>query len=249
MKEKTTWRSERLGEDVTFVRWGTYGKPVLLFPTAGGDAEEIERFHMIDAVSDLLEAGRVKIYSCDSVAGRALVKGEGTPRERGQIQDAFQEYVYHEVVPAIRRDCESDDIEVITAGASIGAFNALAHLVRYPDAFSHALCMSGTFDLRRFIKDGDPGPEFYVSSPMHWLERLSGEHLEQLRKRYVLFASGEGEAEDIGESWRSAKALGDKGVPNRVDSWGPDWKHDWPLWREMFPKYLDELTKEETADT
>ncbi len=26
------------------VRWGTYGQPVLLFPTAGGDAEEIERF-------------------------------------------------------------------------------------------------------------------------------------------------------------------------------------------------------------
>ncbi len=59
----------------------------------------------------------------------------------------------------------------------------------------------------------------------------------------MLFASGEGEAEDIGESWRVAKMLGDVGIPNRVDSWGPDWKHDWPLWRKMFPQYLDELTK------
>jgi esterase/lipase superfamily enzyme len=168
------------------------GKPVLLFPTAGGDAEEIERFHMIDVVSELTAQGRVKIYSCDSVAGRALMTAQGSPRHRGRMQDAFQEYVYHEVVPAIRADCRSEDIEVITAGASIGAFNALAHLVRYPDVFSHALCMSGTFDLRRFIKDGEPGPEFYGSSPLHTLGKLAEGHRESLRRRFILFASGEG---------------------------------------------------------
>lgn len=243
MKETETWRSPRLGEEITLVRWGFLGKPILLFPTAGGDAEEVERFHMIDAVSELVAQGRVKIYSCDSVAGRALVKAEGSARDRGRKQDRFQECVYHEVVPAIRRDCRDENIEVMTAGASIGAFNALAHVVRYPDVFSHALCMSGTFDLRRFIQDGDPGPEFLVSSPLHWLERLSDEHVERLRKRFVLFASGEGEAEDIGESWRAAQLLGNRGIPNRVDSWGPDWKHDWPLWRKMFPQYLDELTR------
>lgn len=242
MKERTSWRSQRLGEDVTLVRWGSYGAPVLLFPTAGGDAEEVERFHMLDVASELLDEGRVKIYSCDSVAGRALVKSEGTPRRRGWVQDRFQEYVYHEVVPAIRMDCRTDDIEIIAAGASIGAFNALAHVVRYPDVFRSALCMSGTFELARFIKDGDPGPEFRASSPLSLIERLSDEHLEKLRTRFVLFASGEGEAEDIGESWRAANALGNRGIPNRVDSWGPDWKHDWPLWRKMFPQYVRELT-------
>jgi esterase/lipase superfamily enzyme len=35
-------------------------------------------------------------------------------------------------------------IGVITAGASIGAVNALAVLCRVPDAFTHAVCMSGT---------------------------------------------------------------------------------------------------------
>jgi esterase/lipase superfamily enzyme len=243
VKERSTWRSDRLGEDVTLVRWGVSGAPVLLFPTAGGDAEEVERFHLLDVASDLLAAGRVKIYSCDSVAGRALVKAEGSPRHRGWVQDRFQEYVYHEVVPAIRADCRTGDIEIIAAGASIGAFNALAHVVRYPDVFRSALCMSGTFDLVRFIKDGQPGPEFLASSPLHYLHRLSDEHLAKLRERFVLFASGEGEAEDIGESWRAARRLGELGVPNRVDSWGPDWKHDWPLWRKMFPQYLDELTR------
>ena len=49
---KTTahWYSERVERDVDLVRWGSFGTPVLVFPTAGGDAEEIERFHLVDAV-------------------------------------------------------------------------------------------------------------------------------------------------------------------------------------------------------
>ncbi len=242
MKEKTSWKSDRVGCEVELVRWGLIGQPVLIFPTAGGDAEEIERFHLVDSVKDLIEAGRIKLYSCDSVAGRALATSEGSPQYRGAMQNRFQEYVAHEVVPAIRHDCETEDIEIITAGASIGAFNALAHVVRYPDLFCSALCMSGTYDLTRFIKDGDPGPEFYQSSPLHYIGDLEGEHLEKLRSRMVILASGEGKAEDIGESWRVAHALGSRGIPNRVDSWGEARDHDWPLWRDMFPKYLEELT-------
>jgi esterase/lipase superfamily enzyme len=39
-----------------------------------------------------------------------------------------------------------------------------------------------------------------------------------------------------------ADVLGAKGIPNRVDSWGRDWRHDWVTWRKMFPQYLTELT-------
>jgi hypothetical protein len=28
-------------------------------------------------------------------------------------------------------------------------------------------------------------------------------------------------------------------VPNRVESWGPDWPHDWITWRKMLPQTLD----------
>jgi esterase/lipase superfamily enzyme len=247
MKETSTWRSQRLDREITLVRWGHLGTPVLIFPTAGGDAEEIERFHVIRCLMPLLEQGRIKIYSCDSAAGQALVKGEGTAEYRGRMQERFQEYVFHEVVPAIRADCRSDEIEIIAAGASIGAFNSLAVVCRYPSAFSHALCLSGTFDLTRFLDGGNPGPAFYQSSPVHYVPRLSDGHLDAVRKRFVLFASGEGRAEDIGESWRAAHILGAAGIPNRVDSWGPEWHHDWPTWREMLPKYLGEMTAPPTV--
>ena len=55
-KEKITWQSPALGgRELTFCRYGVSGQPLLLFPTAGGDAEEPERFHMITAIGEFLE--------------------------------------------------------------------------------------------------------------------------------------------------------------------------------------------------
>lgn len=241
MKLVTHWHSQQLNQSVTIARWGTYGTPVLLFPTAGGDAEECERFLMVRVLTPLLEAGRIKLYACDSVAGRAWTSGEGSPAHRARVQNLFDSFIYQELVPAIRKDCESPDIEVITAGASIGAFNALASLCRHPDVFKTAICLSGTYDLSRWI-GGEWSSDFYFASPLHFLPGLpEGEALEQLRKRFVLLATGEGQWEDPSESWRAASVLGSKGVPNRVDPWGPDYDHDWMTWRAMLPKYLEEL--------
>ena len=247
MKERTTWYSERVHQDVTVTRWGTFGMPLLVFPTAGGDAEEIERFHIINALAPYLEEGRIKVYSCDSVAGRAMLGEEGSPQHRMWIMDQFQEFVRRELVPFIRMDCRSEDIGVAAAGASIGAFNALAMVCRYPDTFTQALCMSGTYDLQRFLK-APPTPDFVRASPLHWLPQTRDEaHLDLLRTRFVILASGEGRAEDVGESWRVANTLGALGIPNRVDSWGPDWHHDWPTWRNMLHQYVPQLFPERSG--
>jgi hypothetical protein len=77
---KTQWYSERMKRSSTLVRWGHFGQPVLLFPTAGGDAEECERFLMIKALEPLLSAGRIKLYSPDSVAGQVWFDKGPTPR-------------------------------------------------------------------------------------------------------------------------------------------------------------------------
>ncbi|NVB42515.1 hypothetical protein G6O69_32125 [Pseudenhygromyxa sp. WMMC2535] len=245
MFDKSTWYSERMRRESTLARWGSYGQPVLLFPTAGGDAEEIERFLMIRALAPLIEAGRIKIYSCDSVAGRAMIEQEGSPQHRMWLLDQFHRYIRHEVVPAIRADCKRDDIPIWTAGSSIGAFHAVAALCRWPNVFHRAIGMSGTWNILRFFNCGPHYTEdYFVSSPLQFLPTLSGPHLEELRKRFVLIASGDGRAEDMGESWGIANALGRMGVPNRVDPWGPQWHHDWPTWREMLPKYLGEWTQD-----
>ena len=226
---------------MTLVRWGHFGRPVLLFPTAGGDAEECERFLMVRALEPLLRAGKIKIYSLDSFAGEAWVSGKHSPAYCSRLQSLFDACLYHEVVPAIRTDCDSQDIEIVSAGASIGAFNALAVLCRHPDVFATAICMSGTYDLSRWL-EGQWNDDFYFSSPLHFLPELGeSEQLHRLKQRFVLLPTGEGSWEDPGQSWRMAEVLGAKGIPNRVDLWGPGYDHDWPTWREMLPRYLAEL--------
>lgn len=240
MTEAQRWYSERMGMEATLTRWGHWGTPVLLFPTAGGDAGEVGRQGVVDACEGLMAEGRVKLYSCDSIAGLAMVEEWGRPDQRMRLLNAFHEYVRWEVVPAIHADSGGEELPVIAIGASIGAFNAVAALCRYPEAFRAAVGMSGTYDLQRFY-DGAFSDELYLSSPLHFLPGLEGEVLDRLRERFVVLASGEGAWENIGESWRMAEALGAKGIPNRVDSWGTDWEHDWPTWRRMVPQYLDEL--------
>jgi len=232
------WHSPRVGEPVTLARWGWWGTPVLVFPTAGGDAEEIERFLMLDALRSLLDAGRIKVYSVDSIAGRAWMERRGTPEERAALQNRFDAMIAEEVVPAIRHDCRSDSIELVTAGASIGAYNALAAASRHPDLFRCAICMSGTYDLSPWM-GGRHTADLHFASPLHFVPHLGeGPMLDRLRSRMFILPTGLGRYEDPRESWRVAEALGARGIPNRVDEWGPEWDHDWVTWRAMLPGYL-----------
>ena len=231
------WHSSHLERDITLIRWGEIGRPVLVFPTAGGDAGEIERFGLVDALGPLMRDGRIKVYSVDSVAGRSWLEGSD-PRHSAWLQNRFDGAIRHEVVPAIHAD--TGDIPIIAAGASIGAFNAVASLCRHPDVFGSAVGLSGTYDLEPWLQ-GHRSDDFYFSSPLHYLPDLEGPQLDLLRTRFVLLATGTGDHENPAESWRVADTLGGRGIPNRVDNW-PGWAHDWPTWRAMLPTYLHELT-------
>ena len=241
VKDVFRWFSPHVEQEIQLVRWGRIGTPVILFPTAGGDAEEVERFHLIGALMPLIEAGRIKVYSTDSIAGKAWTSKQHSAEYCSLLQNKFDSLIYREIVPAIRKDCQTPDIEVIVTGASIGAFNAVASICRHPDVFKMAIAMSGTYDLSKFL-EGRFIQDFYFCSPLHFLPDLEGPMLERLQKRLILMPSGEGDYEDIGESWRMAKVLGDKGINNRVESWGTEYQHNWVTWREMLPKYLAEYT-------
>ena len=102
--------------------------------------------------------------------------------------------------------------------------------------------MSGTYDLSRFFS-GFHNQDLHLVSPLHFMAYLGeSELLTTLRSRFVLLATGEGKWEAPWESWQVANLLGKKGIPNRVDAWGKDYHHDWVTWREMLPRFLDDLT-------
>src|SRR5687767_14833624 len=102
------WRTSRLSAPARIARWGHFGTPVLLFPTAGGDYEEVERFQLIDALRPLLDAGRVKVYSVDGVPARTWLTGMHSFQHCSQVQEQYQSFICEDVVPYIRSDCHSD---------------------------------------------------------------------------------------------------------------------------------------------
>ena len=240
VKVAERWFSDRVQGEISVVRWGSFGAPVLILPSAGGDAEEIERHGVVEACGPLLAEGRVKLYSVDSIAGQAMIRKTGSAQHRMWLLNQFQECVRWEVVPAIHADLGGRAIDVIACGASIGAFNAVAVLCRYPDVFSCAIGMSGSYRIERFY-DEAWSQDLFFAAPLQFLPGLEGPQLDRLRQRQILLAAGEGAWENIGESWKMAAALGAKAIPNRVDNWGPQWPHDWHTWRQMLPQYLREL--------
>ena len=240
LKKVHWWRSTELQMETQIVRWGDFGTPLLLFPTAGGDAEEVERFFLIKLLAPFIHEGRLKVYSVDSINGKTWLQHPSVPH-RVWIQQQYDKFIANEVVPLIGKDCNSESIEVMTAGASIGAFNALVAICKHPEMFSRAICMSGTFDIEKWM-DGQWFDEFHHQSPIQFVPGLpDDDHLEQLRNRFILLATGKGENEDPDESWKVANALGQKNIPNRVDVWDAKWRHDWVTWREMLPKYVQEM--------
>jgi len=236
------WYSHRVDREVQVVRWGETGVPVVFFPTAAGDAEEVERFLMLRVLEPYLAAGRIKFYSVDSVPGMVWLKEDNKVPKATRAMAGYDSFIVHELMPLIRQDCKDPNVEIIATGSSIGAFNALAVTCRHPEFVKQAICMSGTYDMKKFIQ-GEMDEAWYMASPLHFVPNLPENHpqLAKLRKRHILIAHGKGKWEDPKESWDVAQVLGKRGIPNRVDEWGDEWNHDWPTWRNMLPKYLDEF--------
>jgi esterase/lipase superfamily enzyme len=245
MRIVKAWHSPALGREMPVARFGWHGKPVVLFPTGGGDFLEHERFLMIRALTPLIDAGRIKVYTVGNINRDAWLRDDVHPRHKTWLQARFVDHLVHEVLPWIRHDCGGTDQKFAAAGASLGAYNAVNIVAKHPEWFDLAITMSGTFDLRRWL--GDPhhhDDDFYFNHPLDWLSNLGpSSQLERLQQgtRFVL-GVGRGRWDNPRNSFGMAEVLGRKGIWNRVELWGPDADHDWPTWRTMLPMFLHRLT-------
>lgn len=237
-----SWASPSLGgRELQVARWGWYGKPVLLFSTAAADCLDYERFLMIRMLWPLIEAGRIKVYSCGSITGEAWMNRDAHPAQRAALQAAFADYVEQELLPHIERDCDGLAGGYCAAGASIGAFNALHASLRSPHRFDLCISMSGTYAFDRWM-DGWRDDTYYHHQPLLYVGGLpEGPRLDMLRQNRFVIATGQGRAEAPDESRRMAALLQAKGLNTSLEIWGPDCHHDWPTWRTMLPMFLDRL--------
>jgi esterase/lipase superfamily enzyme len=236
--------SASTGASGTVVAYGHWGRPVLVFPAEAGEAEEIERHGMVDAVADLLDAGRVKLYCVDAADAWSWSDRTVSLEERARRHEAYEARLLDAVVPWVVEDCGGGTVEIATAGVSLGAFHALNLALRHADRFPLALCFSGNFDPGTWHAWGERGDAAYFNSPVDYVPNLHGEHLDWLRSRLsVLLVVGQGawEVHPTGAlpgTLRMAEVLQAKGIRCELDVWGYDVPHDWPSWQRQLAHHL-----------
>ena len=225
------------------VAYGHWGRPLLVFPAEQGRAGDAEHHGLIGAVSDLVDAGRVKIYCVDS-SDAWTWSDRGVPiEERARRHEDYESWILHQVVPWIAGDCGGPQ-EVMTAGCSLGAYHAANIALRHADVFPLALCLSGNYDPTTWHAWGEHGEATYFNNPMAYVANLHGEHLDWLRSRLsLLLVVGQGawEVHPTGAlpSTRAfAALLAGKGIRHELDVWGFDVPHDWPSWQAQLRHHL-----------
>ena len=239
-REIHSWWSPNLNKTMEIVVYGHYGFALLMFPTAAADYLEYERFHLVDSIKPMIEQGKVKAFSINSINNESWLNSSMHPRDKAIRHQQYNRYIAEEVVPFIYTH-SNGRVPIITTGASLGALHAANTLFRRPDLIDGTIAMSGVYDLKSYSK-GYYDEDCYFNSPIDYLPNLGdGETLSHLRsKEHIHFLSGQGSYESPGASLRISEVLQNKGIPHTVDLWGYDMGHDWPTWRAMLPYYLSE---------
>lgn len=243
------WWSPNLGQDMELKVYGHYGKPALVFPCQNGRFYEYEDFKMVETLSGLIESGKIKLFTIDSIDGQSWANASLHPHERALRHEAYDRYVTQEVTPFMRQHCGASpegtqpQLKFLSTGCSMGAYHSANFFFRHPDIFDAVIALSGPMDLRLFI--GDYSDDLiYLNSPISYLPGLEDPwFLDQYRQSSIVICTGQGAWEEpMVESARAIQTiLQSKGIPNWVDFWGYDVNHDWPWWRKMMPYYLETL--------
>ncbi len=227
------------GYSAQLLRYGHWGRPLLLFPAEAGHAHDLADNGIVDALAWLVDSGRVKVYCVDSADATTWSDRSIPLEERARRHDLYEQWLLGQVVPWIDDDCGGRQ-PMMTAGVSLGAFHAVNLALRHADLFPVAIGLSGNYDPSLWDGWGERGEASYFHNPTDYVANLDGDHLDWLRTRLrVVLVVGEGAFEEQptraqSGSRRLAGLLAERGIPHELDIWGPDATHDWPSWcREL----------------
>ncbi len=234
-REHTMIPSRAMGREVHCWFYGSFGQPVLVFPSAAGFAHEWESHGMVDALADFVTSGRVKLYTTESNVSRTLNDKQSGLAERLHQFAIFERYVLEDLVPAIRADCNSPNLRIAVTGTSLGGYYAATFALKHPEVFHFALCMSGRYELTQFF-GGHSTAEIFYNNPIAFVPGLDGAELERIqRNTHISLVCGRGAYEEgcIEETELLGWLFERKGIPHTTDIWGYDSAHDWDWWKRQ----------------
>jgi len=222
-------------------RYGHWGRPVLVFPSERGEPWDWEDRGMIDAVADVIAAGRAKLYCVDTYDARSWSDDALPLEERARRYAGYERWIVEHVVPYMTGDSGGRS-DVLAVGASMGAFHAVNLALKHAHRIDAAIGLSGMYDAER-LGWGERGDTVYFNNPTAFVRNLDGRHLEWLRATVaLLLVVGQGQWEDTTGALDSTRELAEvartRQLRVELDVWGPEWPHDWPSWRAQIAKHL-----------
>jgi esterase/lipase superfamily enzyme len=227
----------------TVIRYGHYGRPVVVFPSERGRAWDYENNGMVEAVRFLIDEGRVKLYCVDSFDDLSWSDTWIPLEERARRHGAYAAWITDAVVPWIGSDSPGV-MDAVVTGCSMGAYHALQFALTRADLFPVAICQSGNYDPGQWHAWGERGEAAYFTNPTNYVPQLGGGPLDWLRGRLqVVLTVGQGPWEvhptaSLPETRRMAALLAERGIPHELDVWGHDSAHDWPWWQRQIAHHL-----------
>lgn len=230
--------SQHMGRAMWMWQYGEYGQPLVVFPSAAGMAHEWEAQGMLTGLAGLIGT-KLKIYCVESNVSEAWTKKEADPAWRIGRHMTYERFLLDELVPFIRQDCQTPDIPISVTGTSLGAMYAANAVLKHPDIFHYALCMSGRYNVRDFNPLNSQ--DVYFNNPLAYVWGMDGAVLDRVRKNAHLdLVCGRGPWEDGNwqETQKLAEVLQKKGISCHLDLWGRDTDHNWPAWRRQSAMYL-----------
>ena len=225
------------------VRHGHWGRPVLVFPSEAGCAEDFAANGMLAAVQGLVDAGRVSFFCVDSLDALTWSDSSQSIEERARRHGAYQSWLVEVAVPWVFGQLGGAQ-QLVTLGVSMGAYHAVHFAFQRADLAPLAIGLSGNYDVGEWNAWGERGEQAYFANPTDYVAGLQGDHLAWLRSRLsVLLVVGQGAWEThptgaLPSTLRFAELLRDKGITHQLDLWGSDSAHDWPWWQRQLAHHL-----------
>ena len=231
------WQSPILGKEMDMLVFGTEGYPVVIFPTSMGSYSQNKDFHLVDAVSWYVNNGYIKVYTPASIDHDSWYNTHIPAAARAYNHTLYDSFVMNEVVkPALK---ETGHEKAAFAGCSFGAYHALNFGTRHPEVTGYIISMGGAFDISDRVK-GYYDDNVYFNNPPDFLPGLEDEGLKDIG---FIFGTGTRDM-CMDANVRMSEILNNKNIPNHLEVIEGG-IHDWPVWREMFPKYLAMLLNKE----
>lgn len=243
--ERIDIHSDAIGRAMELLAYGHDGLPVLVFPTSEGAAHEYADFGMVEWLTALIEAGRLRLYCVASLDSETWYARDRPLHERGWRHSHYEDWVMNHVVPTIAADVGDPGVRLTTTGCSFGAFHAVNFALKHPARFEHALAMSGVYDIR-FLMHGHHDDWVYYNNPAEYVCHMHGGTLDAVRRQtFITLVCGRGawESKSVESTRAFRHMLDEKGIPNYMDLWGEDVSHEWHWWRTQIVHYMNHIVE------